>query len=95
VALQGFVLQNPGKLGAITSIFSAVDYSKSGTCDVVVGRDDGSLEVRHRWPALSARCAPTWLALLSARAGFIMLSSRQDSTRQTMLCQDRWMAWQH
>jgi hypothetical protein len=42
---QGFVLPNPSKLGAITSIFSAVDYSKSGTCDVVVGRDDGSLEV--------------------------------------------------
>jgi hypothetical protein len=43
---QGFLLPNPGKLGAITAIFSAVDYSKSGTCDMVVGRDDGSLEVR-------------------------------------------------
>jgi hypothetical protein len=43
---QGFVMANPGKLGGISAIFSAVDYSRSGTSDVVVGRDDGSLEVR-------------------------------------------------
>jgi hypothetical protein len=45
---QGFVLANPGKLGAINALFSAVDYSRSGTSDVVVGRDDGSLEVGGR-----------------------------------------------
>mmetsp|Transcript_18765 Transcript_18765/g.40356 ORF Transcript_18765/g.40356 Transcript_18765/m.40356 type:complete len:735 (+) Transcript_18765:308-2512(+) len=44
-ARQGFTLQNPKKLGAIRAIYSGIDFSKTGSNDIVVGREDGVLEI--------------------------------------------------
>ncbi|KAL6757581.1 bardet-biedl syndrome 7 protein [Haematococcus lacustris] len=44
-ARQGMVLPNTKKLGAIRAIYSGLDFSKTGTNDIVVGREDGVLEL--------------------------------------------------
>ena len=42
---QGFTLANPKKLGSITCVYSGMDYSRTGSNDIVVGREDGLIEV--------------------------------------------------
>lgn len=42
---QGFTLPNPKKLGAIKAIYSGIDFTKTGSNDIVVGREDGLLEI--------------------------------------------------
>jgi hypothetical protein len=45
---QGFVVPNPKKLGAVTAIYSGLDFTKTGMNEIVVGREDGNLEVRRK-----------------------------------------------
>lgn len=42
---KGFTIENPKKLGVVSALYSGIDLTKDGVNDVVVGRDDGSLEV--------------------------------------------------
>lgn len=42
---NGFTIENPKKLGAVSALYSGIDLTKDGVNDIVVGRDDGSLEV--------------------------------------------------
>lgn len=44
-ARQGFTLANTKKAGAIKSIYSEIDFTKTGSNDIVVGREDGTLEI--------------------------------------------------
>lgn len=46
-ARQGFTLPNPKKLGSIKALYSEVDFTKTGSADIVIGREDGQLEVSH------------------------------------------------
>ncbi|GMH36136.1 hypothetical protein BSKO_04004 [Bryopsis sp. KO-2023] len=45
VISRGFEIRNPKKLGAVTAIYSGIDFTKDGVNDIVVGRDDGNLEI--------------------------------------------------
>lgn len=43
---EGFVLKATAKTcSAVTALYSVIDFSKTGTHDIVVGREDGSLEL--------------------------------------------------
>jgi len=44
-ARQGFTLANTKKLGAVHAVYSDLDLSKTGVNDIVIGREDGSLEI--------------------------------------------------
>ncbi|KXZ55148.1 hypothetical protein GPECTOR_3g298 [Gonium pectorale] len=44
-ARQGFVLPNPKKLGAVSAVYSGIDFTKTGLNNIVIGREDGSIEV--------------------------------------------------
>lgn len=41
----GFTIENPAKLGAVTAVFSGIDFTRDGINDIVVGRDDGHVEI--------------------------------------------------
>lgn len=41
----GFQLDNSQRKGSITALFSGIDFNNNGMTDIVVGRDDGFLEV--------------------------------------------------
>eukprot|EP00201_Polytomella_parva_P019649 CAMPEP_0175047856 /NCGR_PEP_ID=MMETSP0052_2-20121109/5842_1 /TAXON_ID=51329 ORGANISM="Polytomella parva, Strain SAG 63-3" /NCGR_SAMPLE_ID=MMETSP0052_2 /ASSEMBLY_ACC=CAM_ASM_000194 /LENGTH=619 /DNA_ID=CAMNT_0016311807 /DNA_START=124 /DNA_END=1979 /DNA_ORIENTATION=- len=45
LARQGFVLPNPKKLASVKAVFSDIDFTKTGMTNMVLGRDDGSLEI--------------------------------------------------
>ncbi|GAX76228.1 hypothetical protein CEUSTIGMA_g3672.t1 [Chlamydomonas eustigma] len=42
---QGFVLQNPSKFGAIKAIYTGIDFTKTGSNNIVVSREDGRMEI--------------------------------------------------
>lgn len=44
-ARQGFTLANPKKLGSIRAIYSGIDFTKTGMNNIVVGREDGTVEI--------------------------------------------------
>lgn len=54
---KGWVLGNPKKHGAVNAI-ATLDLPRPDCRAVVVGRDDGQLQVRRRWagPRRAARC---------------------------------------
>lgn len=74
-ARQGFTLPNPKKLGSIKALYSEVDFTKSGSADIVIGREDGQLEVRHvkllcseDIPAQNLWCSPGTNSFQNAQA---------------------------
>ncbi|GIL85198.1 hypothetical protein Vretimale_10813 [Volvox reticuliferus] len=44
-ARQGFTLGNPRKQGAVSAIYSGIDFTKTGMNNIVIGREDGAVEV--------------------------------------------------
>ncbi|KAG2493069.1 hypothetical protein HYH03_008732 [Edaphochlamys debaryana] len=44
-ARQGFTLPNPKKQGAVATVYSGIDFTKTGMNNIVVGREDGGVEV--------------------------------------------------
>ncbi|KAG2424531.1 hypothetical protein HXX76_014412 [Chlamydomonas incerta] len=44
-ARQGFTLANPKKQGAVAAVYSGIDFTKTGMNNIVVGREDGGVEV--------------------------------------------------
>ena len=44
-AKQGAMLRNTRNRGSVTQVFSGFDVTKDGVDDIVVGRDDGSVEI--------------------------------------------------
>eukprot|EP00803_Ostreobium_quekettii_P008434 evm.model.scf_181EXC.4 EVM.evm.TU.scf_181EXC.4 scf_181EXC:15301-18457(+) len=42
---RGFCLPNAAKLGGITAVYAGIDFTKDGVSDIVVGRDDGQVEI--------------------------------------------------
>lgn len=38
-------LSLPGSAGAVTAMYSGIDFTKDGVNDIVVGRDDGGVEI--------------------------------------------------
>ena len=66
--------------GAVRAIFSAIDFSKDGSTDILVGRDDGSVEVY----GMDTEQQPTLLwsinvneSVSSIQGGFITSPSTQ------------------
>ena len=68
--------------GAIKAIYSAIDFSKDGMNEVVIGRDTGSLEVygfdQHHQPALIFQ-APLEESISSIDGGFFTSPNVQVS----------------
>ncbi|GLC59925.1 hypothetical protein PLESTB_001554700 [Pleodorina starrii] len=44
-ARQGFTLPNPRKQGAVSAVYAGIDFTKTGMDNIVVGREDGAVEV--------------------------------------------------
>lgn len=59
----GFTIRDSARRSAVTALFSAIDFSKTGLNDVVVGREDGSLEMYD----LDDAGAPQLLTSVQAR----------------------------
>ena len=66
--------------GAVRAIFSAIDFSKDGSADILVGRDDGSVELY----GMDTEQQPTLLwsinvseSVSSIQGGFITSPSTQ------------------
>ncbi|DBB10076.1 hypothetical protein WJX82_004052 [Trebouxia sp. C0006] len=83
---QGWLLKPSQHKGAIKAIYSAIDFSKDGINEVVIGRDTGSLEVygfdQHHQPALIFQTSLEE-SISSIDGGFFTSPNVQDVLVQT------------
>ncbi len=62
-ARQGFTLPNPKKHGAISAVFSGIDFTKTGMNNIVVGREDGVVEVLDMEETGTLRTVYRWVVV--------------------------------
>lgn len=65
-ARQGFTLPNPKKHGAISAVFSGIDFTKTGMNNIVVGREDGVVEVLDMEETGTLRTVYRWAGVYDA-----------------------------
>ncbi|KAK9803568.1 hypothetical protein WJX72_000727 [[Myrmecia] bisecta] len=83
---RGWTVPNPNRRGAIQAIYSGIDFTKDGINDIVVGRDDGWLEIWGMDDAAQPKlvfssCLPE--SIISLDGGFFTSPNVQDVVVQT------------